>query len=288
MRSLVITPSITRRDEQSLSKYLNEISKYNVLTPNEEVALFEAYQAGDQVAYSKIVLHNLRFVISVAKQYKSPGLWLGDIINEGNIGLIKAAQRFDTSRGFKFISYAVWWIRQSILQSINEKGRNIRIPLNIVSQMSKVNKAAIDILQKEERTPTETELAEKTGLTIKMVEKCLTYYKRSQSLDAPVAEDSKSSLASLTEDKEMQRPDFQTANIESKQIEVKGLLNKLPERQSTVITMYYGIGQRFPSSLSDISEHLGLTRERVRQIKDKGIRKLRHISATQSTAFSYN
>jgi RNA polymerase primary sigma factor len=288
MRSLVITASITRRDEQSLGKYLNEISKYNVLTPNEEFALFEAYQAGDQMAYSKIILHNLRFVISVAKQYQSPGLWLGDIINEGNIGLIKAAQRFDTSRGFKFISYAVWWIRQSILQSINEKGRNIRIPLNIASQMSKVNRAAIDILQKEERTPTDMELAEMTGLTVKMVQKCLTYYKRSKSLDAPLGDDSNASLASLTEDKGIQRPDFQTANIESQQIEIEHLLNRLPERQSIVITMYYGIGQRFPSTLSDISEHLGLTRERVRQIKDKGLRKLRHISAKQPVSFSYN
>lgn len=287
MRALIITNSITRRDEQSLNSYLNEISKFEVLTPEEEHSLFQRIKTGDKKAFTKIVNHNLRFVVSVAKQYQNLGMWLGDLVNEGNLGLIKAAQRFDETRGFKFISYAVWWIRQSILQALNVKGRNIRLPLNLVGNMSKVNAAIITFLQKNERMPTNEELVEQTELSQKTVDKCVKHYKRVRSLDAPINDDSNASMATLMVDNNTPSPSKKLEK-ESLQIEVNTLLDTLSERQNMVLKMYYGIGRKHPLSLDDISQYMGLTRERVRQIKDKGIRSLRRKTEQHQMTFTLN
>ena len=194
MRALVITNTITRRDEKSLEKYFNEISRYGVLSPEEELDMFKRIKNNDEDALQKIVNHNLRFVVSVSKQYQGLGLSLGDLINEGNLGLIKAATRFDETKGFKFISYAVWWIRQSILQALNEKSRKIRLPLNHQSNVSKIIAKRTELLQKMEREPTMEELAEETGFSEDVVRKSLESYKKCRSLDAPVDEDSDTCL----------------------------------------------------------------------------------------------
>ncbi len=287
MRALIITNSITRRDEQSLNSYLNEISKFEVLSPEEEHALFQKIRTGDKNAFTKIVNHNLRFVVSVAKQYQNLGMWLGDLVNEGNLGLIKAAQRFDETRGFKFISYAVWWIRQSILQALNVKGRNIRLPLNLVGNMSKVNAAIITFLQINERIPTNEELVEQTELSRKVVDKCVKHYKRVRSLDAPINDDSSASMATLMVDKNTPSPSNELEK-ESLKIEVNTLLDSLSERQNMVLKMYFGIGRKHALSLDDISQYMGLTRERVRQIKDKGIRSLRRKTEQHKITFALN
>jgi len=275
MRALKITRSITRRDQKSLEKYLAEIAKYDILTPDQELDLFKRYRQGDSTALTKILRHNLRFVVSVAKQYQDMGMWLGDLINEGNIGMIKAAQRFDETKGFKFISYAVWWIRQSILQAINEKGRMIRLPLNVNSNTSKVMIKRFEILQRKEREPTTAELAKATGLSKEVVEKCMRSYAKCKSLDAPLTDDSEDSMVNLLEDSNIRKPDYDLAVKESQQQEVQHLINTLPPRQKTIIAMYFGIGQPRSSSLSDIADYFGLSRERVRQIKDRSLRKLR-------------
>lgn len=287
MRALKITHSITRRDEQSLNRYLNEIGKFELLTPDEEVTLFKQARAGNEQAFSMLILKNLRFVVSVAKQYQHPGMWLGDLINEGNIGLIKAARRFDETRGFKFISYAVWWIRQSILQALNEKGRNVRLPMNLIGNMSKINTATTDFLQKKERLPTHEELVDLTDLSLNVIKKCLKNYQRSGSLDAPVSADSNASLVTLMADEKEPSPDEKT-NQESLKIEIAQLLKSLSSRQSLVLQMYFGINQKYPLSLDDIGLQMGLTRERVRQIKDKGIRKLRHQAKQHELVFALN
>lgn len=275
MRALKITKSITNRDQKSLEKYLSDIAKYEVLSPEEELELFKRYKSGDQVALEKIMKHNLRFVVSVAKQYQEMGMWLGDLINEGNIGMIKAAQRFDETKGFKFISYAVWWIRQSILQAINEKGRMIRLPLNVNSNTSKVMVKRMELLQKNEREPSTAELAKATGMSKEVVKKCLRSYARTTSLDAPLNDDSDDSMINLMEDHNIVKPDHELAVNESRKKEVEHLINTLPPRQKTIIAMYFGIGHNRSSSLSDIADYFGLSRERVRQIKDRSLRKLR-------------
>ena len=285
MRALIITNSITRRDEQSLNSYLNEISKFEVLTPEEEHLLFKRIKEGDKKAFTKIVNHNLRFVVSVAKQYQNLGMWLGDLVNEGNLGLIKAAERFDETRGFKFISYAVWWIRQSILQALNVKGRNIRLPLNLVGNMSKVNTAIVAFLQKHERMPTNDELSDMTELSKKVIGKCMKYYKRVHSLDAPISDESNDSMLSLMIDEDADSPEKKLFE-ESLQTEVSHLLDNLTDRQHMVLKMYYGIGMKQPLSLDDISNRMGLTRERVRQIKDKGIRTLRRMTKQHHMTFT--
>ena len=287
MRALVITNSITRRDEQSLNSYLNEISKYEVLSPEEEHNLFQRIKSGDKKAFTKIVNHNLRFVVSVAKQYQNIGMWLGDLVNEGNIGLIKAAQRFDETRGFKFISYAVWWIRQSILQALNEKARNIRLPLNLVGNMSKVNSAIVKFLQHNERMPTNAELVERTELSQKVVDKCVKHYKKVRSLDAPANDDSNTTIGTLMVDENLPSP-AKKLQKESLQIEVENLLGTLSDRQNMVLKMYFGIDRNHPLSLEDIGKYMGLTRERVRQIKDKGIRALRHKTEKHQMTFALN
>lgn len=275
MRALKITKSITNRDQKSLEKYLSDIAKYDVLSPDEELALFKRFKSGDQLALEKIMKHNLRFVVSVAKQYQEMGMWLGDLINEGNIGMIKAAQRFDETKGFKFISYAVWWIRQSILQAINEKGRTIRLPLNVNSNTSKVMAMRRELLQKKEREPSIAELAKATELSKEVVKKCLKAYARCKSLDAPIDDEGDQSMINLLEDHTIARPDHELAVEESRKKEVAQLISTLPPRQKTIIAMYFGIGRSRPSSLSDIAEDFGLSRERVRQIKDRSLRKLR-------------
>jgi RNA polymerase primary sigma factor len=275
VRALKITQSITRRDQKSLEKYLAEISRYDVLTPEQEVELFRRIENGDETAIDKIVRHNLRFVVSVAKQYQHLGLWLGDLVNEGNIGLMKAARRFDVSRGFKFISYAVWWIRQAILQAINEKALKIRVPGNLKNINSKVREARSRFLQEFEREPTTDELAEITEISPSQIEKSIETYRKCSSLDAPLTSESDDTLVAVLEDNNMRKPDHNLAVRHTQQTEVKQLLDLLPPRQAKVLSMYYGIGQKRAYSLDDISDLLGVSRERTRQIRDKGIRRLR-------------
>jgi RNA polymerase primary sigma factor len=275
VRALKITQSITRRDQKSLEKYLAEISRYEVLTPEQEVELFRRIENGDEAAIDKIVRHNLRFVVSVAKQYQHLGLWLGDLVNEGNIGLMKAARRFDVSRGFKFISYAVWWIRQAILQAINEKALKIRVPGNLKNINSKVRDARSRFLQEFEREPTIEELAELTEISPSQIEKSIETYRKCSSLDAPLTSESDDTLVAVLEDENMRKPDHNLAVRHTQQTEVRQLLELLPPRQAKVLSMYYGIGQKRAYSLDDISDLLGVSRERTRQIRDKGIRRLR-------------
>ena len=287
MRQLVITKSITSRDQKSLQSYLNDISKHDVLTPDQELELFRRYKNGDDEAFNEILTHNLRFVVSVAKKYQHAGMRLGDLINEGNIGLIKAAMKFDETKGFKFISYAVWWIRQSILQALNDRSRNIRMPINQIAARNKIREAETTILQIEERPATLSELADHTGLTEEAIMRSEKYYTRCSSLDAPLTSDSETTLADVMEDKRSQRPDFEVAVVESQREEVQQMLSHLKPREAEVVSLYYGIGRKYPASLGDISESMDMSAERARQIKDKGVRKLRQrFGASMSAAFA--
>ena len=275
MRALIITNRITRRDEKSIEKYLNEISKFEVLSPSEELALFKSYRSGDESALNKIMNHNLRFVVSVAKQYQHTGLRLGDLINEGNIGLIEAAQRFDETRGFKFISYAVWWIRQAIILAINKKAKKIRLPQNLRTIQKEITDASCEILQMTEREPTLLELAEKTGYSEKKVSKCLEMNKKCHSLDAPLEAGEDYSLGSLLEDTQIDRPDYNVAERESNSLQVQSFLKKLPTKEATVLSMYFGIDRKYPMTLKDIGDYMGISRERVRQVRDRALKRLR-------------
>lgn len=275
MRALKISNSITPRDELSLEKYLNDISRYDVLSPDEELKLFQRLRAGDKSAMEIIVRHNLRFVVSVAKQYQQTGMPLTDLINEGNIGLIKAAKRFDETKGFKFISYAVWWIRQSILQAVNEKSGKIRIPLNLRANILEVISKREEFLRKEEREPTIEELAEVTGFSIAHVRKSLENNLKCSSLDAPLTDDSDTSLTGVLSDHNIPSPDYDMAEVESQRIEIERLLQTLKPRQAEIISMYFGINGHKSMSLEDISEQIGVSRERVRQIKERSLRRLR-------------
>jgi RNA polymerase primary sigma factor len=286
MRAFKITQNITRRDEQSLEKYFAEIVKFDVLTPEEELELFQQYKNGDESALEKIINHNLRFVVSVSKRYQNLGIWLGDLINEGNLGLIRAAKRFDETRGFKFISYAVWWIRQSIIESINQKGRSIRVPSNVSGSTVKVNSKTSNLLQEKEREPTIEELAEATGLSKTQIKQALVAFQRPRSFDAPINNDSDTSLVYLIEDTEIVAPDFGLAVEESQQIEVQNLLKDLPKKQISILKMYFGIGQNNPMTLSDIGKKNGMSREKARQIKDRALRKLRSRVKSQQLTFS--
>ncbi len=288
MRALKITNAITRRDEKSIEKYLTEIARHDVLTPEEEVRLFQQLRAGDKRALQKVVQHNLRFVVSVAKQYQHLGLQLGDLINEGNIGLIKAAERFDETKGFKFISYAVWWIRQSIMQAINDKSGKIRVPQNVRSNIGKIIEKRSELMQVSEREPTVEELAEALDLSVASVQKTLNSNRRCTSLDAPINDDEDMGLVGFLSDDSMPTPDHQLTVIESQKQEVRDLLGRLSTRQSTVLAMYYGIGEDQPRSLEDIADTIGISRERVRQIKDRAIRRLRTQSEGLEPTFSEN
>lgn len=274
MRQLVITNSITRRDSKSIEKYMNEVSRYELLSPEQEVRLFQQYKQGSEDALRQIITANLRFVISVAKQYQNLGLTLEDLINEGNLGLIKAAHRFDETKGFKFISYAVWWIRQSILQAVGEKSRKIRVPINYQSTMIKVLDARDKLLQSHEREPSTEEIAQLAELSEDIVEKCLETNKKVRSLDAPMEEGEEATLKHFMEDDMIPKPDTQVAHFESMQKEVQMLLSGLKPREALVLSMYFGIDRDRSMSLGEIGDVLGIGRERVRQIRDKSLRRL--------------
>ncbi len=275
MRQLKITKSITNRESQSLEKYLQEIGKVDLITPEEEVALAIRIKQGDQYALEKLTNANLRFVVSVAKQYQNQGLSLSDLINEGNLGLIKAAQRFDETRGFKFISYAVWWIRQSILQALAEQSRIVRLPLNKVGLTNKISKAYSYLEQEFEREPTTEELATLLEVELEEVETTLGVAARHVSMDAPFIDGEDNTLLDVLENPNSLKADRQIEHSDSLQLEVARSLSTLTDRQREVLVLYFGIGTENPVSLEDIGERFGLTRERVRQIKDKAISKLR-------------
>lgn len=275
MRQLKITKSITNRESQSLEKYLQEIGKVELITPEEEVKLAERIRQGDQRALDRLTKANLRFVVSVAKQYQNQGLSLPDLINEGNLGLIKAAQRFDETRGFKFISYAVWWIRQSILQALAEQSRIVRLPLNKVGLTNRINKAFSQLEQEYEREPSAEELAEVLEIETEEVSATLGISARHVSMDSPLADGEESTLMDVLENPNANSTDEQLDHNESLRTEIDRSLKTLTERQQDVIRFFFGIGVDHPLSLEDIGERFNLTRERVRQIKDKAISKLK-------------
>ncbi|HRH99698.1 MAG TPA: sigma-70 family RNA polymerase sigma factor [Saprospiraceae bacterium] len=280
MRQLKITKSITNRESQSLEKYLQEIGKVDLLTPEEEVDLAKKIKQGDQISLEKLTKANLRFVVSVAKQYQNQGLSLSDLINEGNLGLIKAAQRFDETRGFKFISYAVWWIRQSILQALAEQSRIVRLPLNKVGSLNKINRAFSELEQEYEREPSPEELATLLEIPTEEVETTLGVAARHVSMDAPFVEGEDNSLLDVLENDSTPATDASLEYKDSLRREIERALGTLTDRQADVIKLYFGLGVEHPESLEDIGDKFGLTRERVRQIKDKAINKLR--STTRS------
>ncbi len=275
MRQLKISKSITNRESQSLEKYLQEIGKVELITPEEEVKLAVRIKQGDQRALDKLTKANLRFVVSVAKQYQNQGLTLPDLINEGNLGLIKAAQRFDETRGFKFISYAVWWIRQSILQALAEQARIVRLPLNKVGLTNRIQKAFSQLEQEYEREPSPEELAELLELETEEVAATLGVSARHVSVDTPLADGEDNTLLDVLTNPDAEGTDSNVEHHESLRLEIDRSLQTLTERQKEVICYFFGIGVDHPMSLEDIGEKFNLTRERVRQIKDKAITKLR-------------
>jgi RNA polymerase primary sigma factor len=278
MRQLKITKSITNRESQSLEKYLQEIGKVDLITPEEEVKLARLIKQGDQRALDRLTKANLRFVVSVAKQYQNQGLSLPDLINEGNLGLIKAAQRFDETRGFKFISYAVWWIRQSILQALAEQSRIVRLPLNKVGLTNRIQKAYSQLEQEFEREPSAEELATLLEMDIEEVSATLGISARHVSVDTPLAEGEDNTLLDVLENPNAVKTDNELDHTESLKVEIERSLKTLTERQKEVICYFFGIGVDHPMSLEDIGERFSLTRERVRQIKDKAITKLRTVN----------
>jgi RNA polymerase primary sigma factor len=282
MRQLKITKSITNRESQSLEKYLQEIGKVELITPEEEVKLAIRIKQGDQKALDKLTKANLRFVVSVAKQYQNQGLTLPDLINEGNLGLIKAAQRFDETRGFKFISYAVWWIRQSILQALAEQSRIVRLPLNKVGLTNRIQKAYSQLEQQFEREPSPEELAEVLELDIEEVSSTLGIGGRHISVDSPLSEGEDNTLIDVMENMNADRAETNIEHTESLKVDIDRSLKTLTERQKEVICFFFGIGVDHPMSLEDIGDRFSLTRERVRQIKDKAITKLRSNSGAKS------
>ena len=279
MRQLKISKQITGRDSFSIEKYLQEIGKIDVLTPDEEVALAKKIRSGDRAARELLVKSNLRFVVSVAKQYQNNGLSLGDLINEGNLGLIKAAECFDETKGFKFISYAVWWIRQSILQALAEQSRIVRLPLNQVGSLNKINKAFSSFEQEHERRPSPEELAETLDLPAEKVADTLRVSGRHISVDAPFVEGEDNSLLDVLVNDDSPVADKTLIN-ESLSTEVERALATLTERERDIIRLFFGINCQ-EMTLEEIGEKFGLTRERVRQIKEKAIRRLRHSSRSK-------
>ncbi len=279
MRQLKITKSITNRESASLDKYLQEIGKEDLITVEEEVELAQRIKKGDQAALEKLTRANLRFVVSVAKQYQNQGLSLPDLINEGNLGLIKAAEKFDETRGFKFISYAVWWIRQSILQALAEQSRIVRLPLNQVGSLNKINKAFSRFEQEHERKPSPEELADSLELPADKVADTLRVSGRHISVDAPFVEGEDNSLLDVLVNNDSPNAD-RSLMMESLAREITRALATLTERESDIIRMFFGIGCQ-EMTLEEIGERFGLTRERVRQIKEKAIRRLRHTSRSK-------
>lgn len=281
MRQLKISKQITNRESQSLDKYLQEIGKVELLTPDEEVELARRIKQGDQIALEKLTKANLRFVVSVAKQYQNQGLSLGDLINEGNLGLIKAAKRFDETRGFKFISYAVWWIRQSILQALAEQSRIVRLPLNRVGALNKIGKAFSKLEQEFEREPSPEEISEVLeNMSEDEISDTLKISGRHVSVDAPFVQGEENRLLDVLENDAEPVPDNELIN-ESLSKEVERALSTLTQREAEVIRLYFGIGVEHSLTLEEIGEKFDLTRERVRQIKEKAIRRLRHTSRSK-------
>src|SRR5258705_5651660 len=278
MRQLKITKSITNRESQSLEKYLQEIGKVELISSEEEVKLAREIKLGCQKSLDRLTKANLRFVVSVAKQYQNQGLSLPDLINEGNVGLIKAAQRFDETRGFKFISYAVWWIRQSILQALAEQSRIVRLPLNKVGLTNRIQKAYSQLEQEYEREPSAEELATLLDMDIEEVSATLGISARHISVDTPLAEGEDNTLLDVLENPNAVKTDNALDHTESLKVEIERSLKALTERQKEVICFFFGIGVDHPMSLEDIGEKFSLTRERVRQIKDKAITKLRTVN----------
>ncbi|BDQ13160.1 sigma-70 family RNA polymerase sigma factor [Sediminibacterium sp. TEGAF015] len=285
MRQLKITKSITNRESQSLEKYLQEIGKVELLEGEEEVLLAQKVKQGDTRALDRLVKANLRFVVSVAKQYQNQGLTLSDLINEGNLGLIKAAMRFDETKGFKFISYAVWWIRQSILQSLAEQSRIVRLPLNKVGLTNKISKAYQALEQEYEREPSPQEIAELLELPIEEVAATMKAGFRHVSIDSPVAEGEDITLIDLLENTNEAQTDEKLAYHESLHVEIERSLGTLTDRQKKVICFFFGIGVERALSLEDIGSRFNLTRERVRQIKDKAINKLKAANRTRQLRY---
>ena len=280
MRQLKITKQVTNRETASLDKYLQEIGKVDLITAEEEVELAQRIKAGDQIALEKLTKANLRFVVSVAKQYQNQGLTLPDLINEGNLGLIKAAQRFDETRGFKFISYAVWWIRQSILQALAEQSRIVRLPLNKIGSINKINKTYAFLEQAHERAPSAEEIAKELDMTINDVKEFLKNSGRHVSMDAPLVEGEDSNLYDVLNSGESPNPD-KTLLHESLRTEIERALETLTPREADVVRLYFGLGNQHAMTLEEIGETFDLTRERVRQIKEKAIRRLKHTSRSK-------
>jgi RNA polymerase primary sigma factor len=281
MRQLKITKQVTNRETASLDKYLQEIGRVDLITAQEEVELAQRIKAGDEVALEKLVKANLRFVVSVSKQYQNQGLTLPDLINEGNLGLIKAAQRFDETRGFKFISYAVWWIRQSILQALAEQSRIVRLPLNKIGSINKINKAFSALEQTYGRPPTVQEIAEELEITENEVKQSMENAGRHLSMDAPLKdEDGSSNMYEVMESTSNPKPDRELMN-ESLRKEIERSLTTLTVREADVVRLYFGLSGAHPMTLEEIGERFDLTRERVRQIKEKAIRRVKHTSRSK-------
>lgn len=275
MRQLKITNTITNRDSATLEKYFNEVSRIELLTPEEEVELTRRIRKGDQLALEKLVKANLRFVVSVAKQYHHNKIPLNDLINEGNIGLIRAAKMFDETKGFKFISYAVWWIRQSIMQALDNHARMVRVPSNKLTTLSKMYRAETAMEQQFERQPTEEELADFLGVEVSEVKNTNAASLRQSSLDAPFEEGEGNSLLDVLDNPDAASSDSDLVNQDSLSTELNRLLSMLTEREREIIKLTFGIGCEYSQSFEDIADNLGLTRERIRQIKENALRKLR-------------
>ena len=280
MRQLKITKQITNRETASLDKYLQEIGRVDLITADEEVELAQRIKAGDVAALEKLTKANLRFVVSVAKQYQNQGLTLPDLINEGNLGLIKAAQRFDETRGFKFISYAVWWIRQSILQALAEQSRIVRLPLNKIGSINKINKMYAYLEQANERVPSAEEIARELDMSVNDVKESMKNAGRHISMDAPLVEGEDSNLYDVIRSNESPNPD-KSLILDSLRTEIERALETLTPREADVIRLYFGLGDQHAMTLEEIGETFDLTRERVRQIKEKAIRRLKHTSRSK-------
>ena len=280
MRQLKITKQVTNRETASLDKYLQEIGKVDLITAEEEVELAQKIRAGDERALDKLTKANLRFVVSVAKQYQNQGLTLPDLINEGNLGLIKAAKRFDETRGFKFISYAVWWIRQSILQALAEQSRIVRLPLNKIGSINKINKMYAFLEQANERVPSAEEIAKELDMTISDVKESMKNSGRHVSMDAPLVEGEDSNLYDVLRSGESPNPDRNLLH-ESLRTEIERALETLTPREADVVRLYFGLGEKHAMTLEEIGETFDLTRERVRQIKEKAIRRIKHTTRSK-------
>ena len=280
MRQLKITKQVTNRETASLDKYLQEIGRVDLITADEEVELAQRIKAGDVAALEKLTKANLRFVVSVAKQYQNQGLTLPDLINEGNLGLIKAAQRFDETRGFKFISYAVWWIRQSILQALAEQSRIVRLPLNKIGSINKINKMYAYLAQANERVPSAEEIARELDMSVNDVKESMKNAGRHISMDAPLVEGEDSNLYDVIRSNESPNPD-KSLILDSLRTEIERALETLTPREADVIRLYFGLGDQHAMTLEEIGETFDLTRERVRQIKEKAIRRLKHTSRSK-------